>query len=535
MTWNKILKVALWLTAILLFVKLFIVFFVEVWVEEKIKAELTKALENHSVEIGKVNIGLLSLSAGIEGLHIYKDSKESNVEKSLVQNSKKSSQRVDENDPIIYTKIESIKIKGIHPFEALLKNQVHISSVKFVNSDVKAKIPFSGDDNNSSNSSIDLIIGTITFENTNIKVNNMLDSLSLSITEGDLSIENLNTIQEESLTLKVVDAIDLKAKSIDVVNANGMYTFSADNFKQSSKSEILTISSLKIKPNYPDYEFTSLYKYQTDRLDIEANNIRIFNFIPLKYFKNDSLMATSINIENLNMDVFRDKRRPFKHEKKPTIQELMRKFPGYLRIDSVVCKGGKIVYSEHSKKAAEPGKISFNDLTASIYNLSNDTTTKNEDVFLEFDANALLMNAGKIAVLLKANRLSALSSFEVNGHLGNMELDKLNPMLENNSSIHIKSGNLGSMKFHFKANKTKATGETTILYNNLEVEVVGKSTELGESFLTFIANKKIIDANPLPDKSVKEGIIEYRRNPERFLFNYSFKSILSGIKNILTE
>ena len=57
------------------------------------------------------------------------------------------------------------------------------------------------------------------------------------------------------------------------------------------------------------------------------------------------------------------------------------------------------------------------------------------------------------------------------------------------------------------------------------------TTAFRERFISFIANRRVLDSNPIPGEEVREGIIDYERDPERFLFHYCFKSILSGIKS----
>jgi hypothetical protein len=44
-----------------------------------------------------------------------------------------------------------------------------------------------------------------------------------------------------------------------------------------------------------------------------------------------------------------------------------------------------------------------------------------------------------------------------------------------------------------------------------------------------------MDSNPIPGKEVRVGVIDYQRDPERFLFNYCFKSIMTGIKSSLAK
>jgi hypothetical protein len=44
-----------------------------------------------------------------------------------------------------------------------------------------------------------------------------------------------------------------------------------------------------------------------------------------------------------------------------------------------------------------------------------------------------------------------------------------------------------------------------------------------------------MDSNPLPDKEIREGIIEYSRDPEKFLFSYCAKCIMSGIRSSIIK
>jgi hypothetical protein len=95
------------------------------------------------------------------------------------------------------------------------------------------------------------------------------------------------------------------------------------------------------------------------------------------------------------------------------------------------------------------------------------------------------------------------------------------------------------MNFSFTANNAKATGKMTILYHELDIAIKNKQTDdttaFRERFISFITNRKVLDSNPIPDEDIREGIIDYERDPEKFLFSYCFKSILSGIKSSLVK
>jgi hypothetical protein len=52
---------------------------------------------------------------------------------------------------------------------------------------------------------------------------------------------------------------------------------------------------------------------------------------------------------------------------------------------------------------------------------------------------------------------------------------------------------------------------------------------------SMIANVIVMESNPKQGKEVRPGIIEYERDPEKFLFSYVVKSVMTGMKSIVTR
>jgi hypothetical protein len=158
-----------------------------------------------------------------------------------------------------------------------------------------------------------------------------------------------------------------------------------------------------------------------------------------------------------------------------------------------------------------------------------------DKTFLELRCSALLMGKGKIGIVLKSMLFDSQNLFSVNGTLTAMELGEMNPYLANSALVYVTSGKLDKMEFSFTATNTGSNGTMTMLYDGLDLAVKNKNTNdttaIKERLISLFANIKVIDSNPLPGKEVREGIIKYERNPEKFLFSYCAKSILSGIKS----
>ncbi|MBE3084744.1 MAG: hypothetical protein IMZ64_00830, partial [Bacteroidetes bacterium] len=281
------------------------------------------------------------------------------------------------------------------------------------------------------------------------------------------------------------------------------------------------------------------YKFQTNRFEAGFSNIYFHDFYATDYFRSGSLISSYIEIGKMDMKIFRDKRKEFRHVNKPAFQDMIYNYPGNVNIDSIGLINGNVAFTAHAEEANEPGSISFNKINAKIYKITNDTIYKTESAFLELKGDALLMGKGKMNVFLKGEIYDRHNTFSLNGSLSSLEANELNPILEKNAFIYATSGKIDAMNFSFTADNEKATGKMTMLYHGLDIAVKNKRTDDTTAFMeklkSFIVNIKVPDSNPMPGKEVRVGIIDYERDPERFLFNYCFKSILSGIQSSLAK
>jgi hypothetical protein len=316
-----------------------------------------------------------------------------------------------------------------------------------------------------------------------------------------------------------------------------MYTFQGLGVDYTHGDKLFKVDSFSMIPNYSNYAFTSRYRYQTDRIEASLHGIRMTDFDIMDYVNSRELVSSFIDLEGIELSVFRDLRKEFEHKPKPAFQDLIRNYPGKLKIDSLSLSNAEVFYSEHAVDAEQAGYITFTGMKAKMYNISNDTLAANENKNFEFTAEAALMDKGDIYMKLNADLSDSLNTFTLTGVLSGMEINELNPFLEINEFIKIESGTLNEMSFSFTANDFKASGEMILKYEDLKIAMVSKETGetggLKQRFISFLTNLKVKEANPMGNREVRIGEIDYERDPERFLFNYSFKAILSGIKSSL--
>jgi hypothetical protein len=515
-----ILRILIGITSLIILIKFVTLVFAEPWARKKTEAELNEKNTDYLIEIHRIHISVFLRRVELENITI-------------------SPKQRHAGNPGLTGKIAFVKIKGISIAKAIFKKDISIRDITISNSSFKGKISLSGEAAPSIKIPVNIRIGKILLDKTDLAIETTSGAQSFSVKEGVLKVYELEVEKNDTLSTGIFKKFDFKARELVSVSHDSMYSFTVRGLDYSAISNTLSADSFSIHPNYEDYDFTSRYEFQTSRFEAGFSNIDFHNFRAADYLRTKSLISSYIKIGKMDMKVFRDKRKEFRHVNKPAFQDMIYNYPGTIRIDSIGLINGDIIFTTHAEEANEPGSISFNDINARIRKITNDTIYKTKKAILELKANALLMGKAKIAILLKGRIYDSNNTFSVNGTLSELEANELNPILEKNAFIYATSGTIDGMSFNFTANNTNSDGNLTILYHGLDIAVKNKRTDdttaFRERFISFIANRKVIDSNPVSGNDVREGTIEYERDPERFLFHYCFRSILSGIQTSLVK
>jgi len=520
MTYKVVLKIFIGAIVLVLLALISIKVVIEPLILKKIQSALNESNKDFNVQIGKVHLSILSSELELENIAITTKPDQTGIQ--------------DMNG-----EVASIRFEGIHMVKAIFKNDIEISVVTVSNSSIKGNIPFPEKTMPPKISSFIIRIDSLFFDKTNLKVKNTSTAQTFSIKDGVFKVFHLEVQKLDTLSVSKFGQFDFNVQEFQAISPDSMYTRTATGINYSATSNKLTVDSFSIHPNYSESEFAARHQFQIDRIEAGFSKNIVHDFSAEDYLQAGNLLCSYIEISKMDMKIFRDNRKEIRHVNKPTFQELIYNFPGLFRVDSIGILTGNIVYTEHAEKANEPGWISFQEINAQIYNLTNDTIYKTEEAFLKLNAEALLMGKGKLSIALKGRIFDRQNTFSVTGTLSGMEVKELNPMLEKSAFVYATEGKIDAMNFSFLANNTKATGQLTLRYHGLNVAVKNKRTDdttaIIERFMSVVANKKLLDSNPISGEPLRVGVIDYKRDPERFLFNYSFKSIFSGIKSSLTK
>jgi hypothetical protein len=334
----------------------------------------------------------------------------------------------------------------------------------------------------------------------------------LSVEDLDLDSAQWNTQSATASRVKIALPFDF-------------YTFKIREVSYNALEQIFNVDSLQITPDLSKHMFAVKTKHQTDRIE---------GYIP-------SLKATGVEIKpetprfhvaslnsNFHLNVFRDKRYPFKNKLKLLPVRYLHSLPFSIQIDTIRLAKSYVAYEEFQEDGSEPGKVFFDNLTCKILNVSNCST---KEALME--ASASFMNKG----LLKANFIfpsSPEKPYSASGKLTDFPLPAVNSMLTTAAHAEISQGNLEELKFRFVYNDTRSNGTLELNYTDLKMtSLLKKKEKVPNRILTFLLRlvvKKDMDDNLPTDK--KTGTIQFYRDKHKSIFNYWWKSILTGVKSV---
>lgn len=354
--------------------------------------------------------------------------------------------------------------------------------------------------------------------------------------ENELIISNLriNKEAEEAGRLFLADTVNLVINKFSYNTSDGLYSIRVKQLSASYSDSTLRLDSCELIPNYSKREFAGKAGKQTDRMKISAERLKFSSMDVKQFFERNWFIAGSLNIDTLYISAYRDKNDHRIPVVSKSVQQLLKGIPFYTVIDSIHVNDAEIIYEEITEGSSIPGKVFFNSVNATITGFTSDSTLFSKINALKVSATCRFMNKGKLKAYYSFPLNTDKMVFDCSGELVDMPLQEINSILEPGENISIKDGVVESMKFSFHANEHASNGEMEMRYHHLKIELLNKKdgeAGLVQDVLSFLAHQFVIkEENPSPGKAVRITKISYPRDPTRFIFNYSWKSLLSGIK-----
>ena len=324
--------------------------------------------------------------------------------------------------------------------------------------------------------------------------------------------------------------IRLNLSETELHSETGLYDMRLAGFSFTKADSTIILDGFSMVPKYDKKEFSRKLAFQNDRFDVKIGQVKIGGIGIERFLAGGPLEISSIIIDSLKADIYRDKNVAFNLQRFPPFyNESFLAIPIPLYIDTVAVTNSKIQYGELVAGHPVAGSIRLDNFSLHSYDLTNQTAKDTVDNVMHLYVQAMVMGEGPMKAELILPLEGDLHKFQCSGSVGAMKLSPLNDMLEPSINMKFNGGKVNRMTFFFTANDNTSKGWMEFLYQDLDVVLVKKKPGKEWGFVSLLANWVAVSNNPAPGKDLKIVEIGYERDKNKGIINYVWKTIQSGM------
>jgi len=382
-----------------------------------------------------------------------------------------------------------------------------------------------------------------------------LDSASVSISKpGPLKIEtnvfneiyaNISNFLVDSLnqnSTRIFNSDDISGgiKNYGLDFSDSLYHLHIKDMGFSTKANSFFAKSITMNPNFERDEYAKKRQKETNLSYVKSKGLTAngINFIDL--IDKKQLKATNIDFFDIQFQSYKNKQYPSDSVIKVSLPlEYLFRSKNFIKIDTINIHDSYLGYEMLGANALEPGIMDFTRINAVIINLTNDIKSIANNEVTVMKASGYLLDKSLLNASLHFPLDSKYGEYVYGGSLDSIDMDELNPLLENLYFVSIKDGRVNNINFTITANEDYAVGKLRMDYKDLKIELISKkkSDSLvveNRGLFSMVANSIVRDSNPKRKfGTFKEGRIYFERNIYKPVFNYWSLAPLSGVKSTL--
>ncbi|MCK9452332.1 MAG: hypothetical protein M0Q90_11630 [Bacteroidales bacterium] len=434
--------------------------------------------------------------------------------------------------------IPEISLDGLHYLQWVFGNKIEINKLSVsspqVNLQVPFKLPTSDSTSKAGIADYEMLFNKIELKNATISIHQHRDFVQLS--GLDISLQDFRKSENKDTAQKQFDfgELEINAENFQFTFKDSLYMFSAKQLAVSSFEKNVKIKEASLVSTYSKYEIGHKTGVETDWYAIDLGAINM-DGLDLDALKTDqSLQLSFVNFEKFEAEIFRDKRLPFPNKPDTKLpMDMINNLSFKLHIDSAFIKDGMVTYEEHVKDAKNAGAIEFTNLHASLFEISNNKVLIDEPTLIKADAR--LMGGPLLDIVFEFPNKKFPVEHHVTGSLQPTEMNIVNPFLNTNMAADIEQGKISTFRFNFLYDNDIAHGSLLLEYDNLKVNLIDREDNSVKRIKTFLINKIALHSNNQRyENNFQAGKIDFKRHKKKSVFNYWWKSLLSGIKSVIT-
>lgn len=379
-----------------------------------------------------------------------------------------------------------------------------------------------------------ILVNSLNFPKINLapEVKSKYNVGQLAIKINGVNANQIITLRD--LPIEHSKEINVSLTSIDWKSDDKMYSYGLQNILVNSRSKLLRISHVYIRPSLGETAFANSQQFQRDRYDVNLEGITL-NGIKMEDVVNNKLIAEKLIINNTVAKISRDLKKPLDEKNKvgnyPS--QLIQKIDFPIYIKSGLLSKAFIQYREHEKVSDSTGEITLAKATLKLSNITNMADQKKVNNLLTINYNAMALGEIPINGNFKFYLDSDKGAFIADGNISSFDAKALNKISIPMALIRIQTGKINSINFNFKGNDAQANGDFVMKYEKLKVDILKRDQTSKDikkrGFFSLVANLLVKNNNP-QNGNLRRVNPSFQRDVHKSFFNLIWKTIFNGLK-----
>lgn len=311
---------------------------------------------------------------------------------------------------------------------------------------------------------------------------------------------------------------------------DSLYRFAVNDIDIKTNSRTMSLKQVSFQPRGSIERFYQVLKHQQDRFNLSIHEVTFQHIDWWSLLAEESFLARSLNLAGGSIKIYNDRSLPpnkaSKLGKYP--HQLLVKLPFDLKIDTVHVNNVDLSYEEKNPLTDQTGTIYFDNVHATVRNVTNIREEILRSKAMIIDARARFMKESPVSAHFKLDLLNASNGgFAVTTEMGPVSVEALNSITRPLGMVEIKSLKLHSVSIAVTGNNNVANSKVKILYEDLKINALKEEDHQlkKKGLLSFIANHFVIKTeNPAKGKPARVETGSFIRDPSKSFFNLIWKS-----------
>ena len=331
-----------------------------------------------------------------------------------------------------------------------------------------------------------------------------------------------------------------------VVHSFPLFDLTIDRITLDIETQKAKLSAIHFHNKKPADTFFKGLKYRKPYIDLKVPEVELE--IELKGFFSSHPHIKKAIISEAVFKTIVNAELPVSPEEKPLPNRMLANSDFPITVDSIFVEDSQLNI-EFIDKDPKNGLLQFNDVQATVTNLTTDPAAVEKNNIMTWDFYSTLWETGTNHIVVNYELDSENDAFIMYGRCDDMNLVDTDTLTANLYGIKVNDGILYHTYFEIEGNNDEAVGTISFDYENLklsldkkkknvkgseELKKVKKKDKLNQSFVKSMIVNGLLSKKNIPDtqKYIPAGTAYFQREKNKPIFHLMWYSISSGILEI---